>query len=303
MIGCDNNMYDSFQKYHPIVNITYFSLTIVFALILVHPLAQGITILTVSLYMVSVDGKKGLMYMMKYCLPTILVTAFINPAFNHEGTTILLHFPNGNPLTLESILYGLSAGMMLVTLLVCFSNFNRVMTSDKFIYLFGRVIPALSLTLSMILRFVPRLKNQMDIVAEAQRGIGRDVYNGSLWQRIKTAVVILSIVITWSLENAIETADSMKSRGYGLKGRTAFSIYRFDDRDKYVLGWLGFCGIFILLGTITSAFGFRYFPNIRYAPLDRTTIPFYCVYFGMCITPVVINKIEENKWKTIYLNI
>lgn len=294
------NMYDSFQKYHPVINMTYFVLVIGFSLVLVHPLAQGIALVTACAYLVSIDGKKAVNYLLIYCLPMVLITAFINPAFNHEGTTILMYFPNGNPLTLESILYGLSAGCMLITLFVWFSSFNRIMTSDKFIYLFGKVIPALSLILSMILRFVPRLKRQMETVAEAQRSIGRDVSVGSLWQRTKTAVVILSIVITWSLENAIETADSMKSRGYGLKGRTAFAIYRFDDRDKYALLWLVFCGMFLSAGTIASAFGFRYFPNIRYAALDITTIPFYLAYFGLCITPVVLNEMEEKKWKTIY---
>ena len=107
-------------------------------------------------------------------------------------------------------------------------------------------------------------------------------------------------MITWALENAIETADSMKSRGYGLKGRTAFSIYRLDDRDLYVLLWFFFCGLFLIAGIIVSAFGFRYFPNIRYAPLDGSTIPCYCVYFGLCITPVMLNIREERKWKTLY---
>jgi energy-coupling factor transport system permease protein len=174
------------------------------------------------------------------------------------------------------------------------------MTSDKFIYLFGKVIPALSLVLSMSLRFVPKFKKQTEVVVEAQRCIGRDISTGSLWQRFKTAVVIFSIMITWALENAIETADSMKSRGYGLKGRTAFSIYRMDDRDKYALIWLGFCGLFLIVGVMLSAFGFRYFPSIRYAALDMTTIPFYTVYFGLCITPVVLDFTEERKWKTIY---
>ncbi|MBP3560281.1 MAG: energy-coupling factor transporter transmembrane protein EcfT, partial [Clostridia bacterium] len=114
-----------------------------------------------------------------------------------------------------------------------------------------------------------------------------------------TAILIFSIMITWALENAIETADSMKSRGYGLKGRTAFSIYRFDERDQYTLIWFSFCGLFLLSGTLLSAFGFRYFPNVRYAALDMTTIPFYCVYFALCITPVILNLKEERKWKTL----
>ena len=105
------------------------------------------------------------------------------------------------------------------------------MTSDKFVYLFGRLIPALSLVLSMALRFVPKFQAQFHVVSEAQRCIGRDVSDGGVIRRIRNAVTIFSIMLTWSLENAIETADSMKSRGYGLPGRTAFSIYRFDDRD------------------------------------------------------------------------
>ena len=230
----------------------------------------------------------------------VLLTAFINPVFSHEGVTILYYFGNGNPLTLESILYGVGAGVMLVTVLLWFSAFSRIMTSDKFIYLFGKLIPALSLVLSMSLRFVPKFKKQTEVVVEAQRCLGRDISTGSLWQRFKTAAVIMSIMITWALENAIETADSMKSRGYGLKGRTAFSIYRMDDRDKYTLLWLGFCGLFLTVGTMLSAFGFRYFPSIRYAAFDMTTIPFYTVYFGLCITPVLLNFTEERKWKTIY---
>ena len=293
-------MLDSFSKYHPFVNLIYFALVIGFSMVVNHPLAQLISLVCAVVYVVSTQGKKSVGFLLKFCLPLVLLTAFINPAFNHEGKTILLYFSNGNPLTLESILYGFSSGGMIITLLLWFSAFSAVMTSDKFIYLFGKVIPALSLVLSMTLRFVPKFKTQMKNVADAQRCIGRDVSNGSLLSRTKTAITIVSIMITWSLENAIETADSMKSRGYGLKGRTAFSIYRFEDRDKYTLVWFAFCFLYILAGVLVSAFGFRYFPNVRYSAFDITTIPFYFIYFGLCITPVVLNTVEDRKWKTIY---
>lgn len=291
-------MRDSFSEYHPFINLIYFVFVISFSLVLTHPLAQVISLVCAVIYAVSINGKKNVIFLLKYCLPMVLLTAFINPAFNHEGATTLMYFPNGNPLTLESILYGFSAGVMIITTLMWFSSFNSVMTTDKFIYLFGKVIPALSLVLSMSLRFVPKFKSQMQTVTEAQRSIGRDVSNGSLFERTKTAIHIFSIMITWSLENAIETADSMKSRGYGLKGRTAFSIYRFEERDKYALIWLSFCGLFIIAGTLLNAFGFRYFPDVRYAAFDITTIPFYCVYSALCITPVILNLKEERKWKT-----
>ncbi|MBR3836222.1 MAG: energy-coupling factor transporter transmembrane protein EcfT [Clostridia bacterium] len=291
-------MKDSFTKYHPFINLIYFVLVIGFSLVLTHPLAQAISLMCAVIYAVSINGKKSVMFLLKYCLPMVLLTAFINPAFNHEGITTLLYFPNGNPLTLESILYGLSAGVMIVTTLLWFSVFNRVMTTDKFICLFGKVIPALSLVLSMSLRFVPKFKTQMQTVTEAQRSIGRDVSSGSLLQRTKTAIHIFSIMITWSFENAIETADSMKSRGYGLKGRTTFSIYRFDKRDKYTLIWLLVCGVVIIAGILLSLFDFSFFPGIGYSDFSITAIPFYCVYFVLCITPVIINYKEKRKWET-----
>ena len=170
-------MRDSFANYHPIVNLLYFALVIAFSMLLTHPVAQILALVCAVTYAVSIEGKKSALFLLKFCLPMVLLTAFINPAFNHEGATILYYFSSGNPLTLESILYGLSAGAMLVTVILWFSAFSRVMTSDKFIYLFGKVIPALSLVLSMSLRFVPKFKKQTEIVVEAQRCIGRDILN------------------------------------------------------------------------------------------------------------------------------
>lgn len=293
-------MKDSFAAYHPLVNFSYFALVMGFSLALTHPLAQGIGLLCAASYCLTVDGKKSVRLLLKFCLPTVLLTVLVNPAFQHEGVTVLLYLPNGNPLTLESILYGLLAGVLLVTMLLWFSSFQRVMTSDKFIYLFGRIIPALSLVLSMTLRFVPKFKDHLSTVSDAQRCLGRDVSRGSVLRRTKTAVTIFSATVTWALENAIETADSMKSRGYGLKGRTAFSVYLLEPRDRAALGWLFFCGMVLASGAVLSVFAFRCYPSIRYAALDASTLPFYAVYLCLCATPVFLNAREERKWNTLY---
>ena len=293
-------MKDRFMHYHPLVNFFYFSLVIGFTMVLNHPLSQGISLLCASIYGIQAEGKKAVLFCLKWCLPMVLLTAFINPAFNHEGLTVLLYLPTGNPLTLESILYGISSGAMIATVMLWFLNFHRVITSDKFIYLFGRIIPSLSLVLSMTLRFIPKFRQQMELVVEARRSIGKDISEGSLLQRVGGAITVLSIMITWSLENAIDTADSMKSRGYGLKGRSAFSIYRFEDRDEIALAFLGFCGLFLMVGTVASAFGFRYFPDIRYMELNGLTLFFQFVYLILCALPIVLNAVEEKKWNYIH---
>lgn len=91
----------------------------------------------------------------------------------------------------------------------------------------------------MALRFVPRFAAQLKIISNAQKCVGRDISQGNLLTRAKNGLKILSILITWALENAVDTADSMRCRGYGLPGRTAFSNFRLDSRDKASLGLLG----------------------------------------------------------------
>ena len=39
----------------------------------------------------------------------------------------------------------------------------------------------------------------------------------------------------------MESTVSMKSRGYSLRGRTAFSIYRFDNRDRSFVVMIFLC--------------------------------------------------------------
>ena len=85
-------------------------------------------------------------------------------------------------LTLESILYGVAIAVMFGTVILWFSCVNVVMTSDKLMYLFGRIIPSLSMMFSMVLRFVPKFKNQIRLISNSQKCIGRDISDGTLRQ-------------------------------------------------------------------------------------------------------------------------
>lgn len=290
---------DTFSGYHPIINFLYFTLVLVFSMFFMHPVSLVISLSCAIAYNIYLNGRKAVRFQLMYMLPMMGMAAIVNPAFNHEGATLLCYLPTGNPLTLESILYGIAAAMMLAAVITWFSCYNAVMTSDKFVYLFGRIIPALSLVLSMTLRFVPKFKAQFQVVTEAQRCVGRDTYTGSLLQRLKNAITVLSIMVTWCLENAIETADSMKSRGYGLPGRTAFSIYRFDDRDRAALLWLGFCGFYIFAGWMAGGLYWRYYPTMKGAALTPFTVSFQLVYLALCLMPVIINKRSDRTWARI----
>ena len=157
-----------FSGYHPTINFLYFALVLLCSMCLMHPVYLAISLTGALAYDIYLKGRKAVRFAVMGLLPMAALAALVNPAFNHEGATILTYLPSGNPLTMESMFY-VAAAVMLASVVLWFSSYNEVMTSDKFVYLFGRIIPALSLVLSMALRFIPKFKAQMQVVS---RGAG-----------------------------------------------------------------------------------------------------------------------------------
>ena len=292
-------MEDSFSGYHPVINFGYFVAVLLFSMFILHPVFLLVSLFAAFVYSGILKGWLKALKSALLCLPVIIIVMLINPLFNHYGVTILFYLNNGNPITMESIVYGIFMGITLITVFIWFSCYSKVMTSDKFIFLFGRIIPALSLILSMVLRFVPKFIAEIKVISNGQKCIGRDLSNGSIFERARHGVTILSIMITWALENAIETADSMKARGYGLKGRTAFSIYRFDRRDA-VASVVMLAVLACVIAGVYHGFAFaQYNPQIKMSglqPLSLGSFFTYLFYFIFCMMPVIIDGVAEFKW-------
>ena len=272
-----------------------------------HPVCLLISLLGAVVCSVHQNGRRGAGFALRTALPVLLLTFLVNPLFSHAGRTVLFYLPSGNPVTLESTMFGLASGVMLASVLLWFSVYNAVMTSDRFTALFGRAIPSLSLLLSMTLRFVPRFKVQLAAVTEAQRCIGRDVSAGRMRDRLRTAAKILSVMLGWALENAADTADSMKSRGYGLPGRSRYERFTLDGRDRALLLWFGFCGLFLLCGGVAGAFDWQYLPTLTVLRLPDSfgslpggfVLSFYPVYLALCLTPVILDRREARTWNSL----
>lgn len=287
---------DNFSSFHPAISFLYFVLVLGCSMFVMHPVFLEISCIGGFLYYLYLKKWKAVKTALWLMLPVFLISAAVNPLFNHEGVTLICYFGTGNPLTLESVIYGLAAGVMLVTVLNWFSCYQSVMTSDKFIYLFGKVIPALSLIFSMVLRFVPKFKIQIQKVCESQKCIGRDVTNGNLWQRAGHGMKVLSIMLTWALENSVETADSMRSRGYGLRGRNNFSIYRFDTRDKMMFAALLCMGTVVIAGILTKQVRFLYYPMLKMNTMTPFAWIVFICYGILCMFPLIVDWTEDIKW-------
>lgn len=299
-------MGDAFSRCHPALNFFYFTVVLGITMFVQHPGILAISFLGAFSYAIRLNGAgRTLMVNLLFTLPGLLVVAFINPLFNHYGVTRLVYIESsGNWVTLESMVYGIVLGCVMFIMIGWFSCYNKVVTTDKFVYLFGRVIPALSLILSMALRFVPHIAAQMKIIRNGQKCVGMDVSNGKFIKKARYGMNILSILVTWALENVIETADSMKSRGYGLSGRTAFSIYQLDRRDKKLGCLMLALSAVVVYGCVRGAAFAQYDPRILLAgfTIQGRGAPVSCgaglaaatyLAFGVfCFLPLLLDIVE-----------
>ncbi|MBW4827738.1 MAG: energy-coupling factor transporter transmembrane protein EcfT [Clostridiaceae bacterium] len=291
-------METGFKTYHPIVNFCYFLAVIVFTMISMHPIFLVITLFASFTYSIVLNELSSLKFNLKFLMPILIIMAIINPLFVHKGVTVLFYL-NGNAITLEAIIYGIASGTMMISVLMWFRSFNDIMDSDKVIYIFGRLSPSLSLILSMTFRFIPLFKEQFKEISEAQKNIGRGFSQGGIFKRAKQFMREFSILITWSMENSIETSDSMRARGYGLPHRSSFSIYRFDRRDAIALAIIASLSIIIVLGCHFDMNNIVYYPAIIIGDITLLSIIVYLAYFALLMIPIIVDLLEEYKWKSL----
>ena len=285
-----------FSTYHPIINFGFFCAVIGTGIFLHHPIFVGAGVLAALVYAIMLGGKGTIKFAALFALPMVLVFTVVNPLINHRGSTVLFYTQHSQ-ITLEAAIYGFVSGLMLASVLLWFSCYNKVMTSDKFVYLFGRIMPAISLIFSMVMRFVPNFKMQIQKISDAQKCIGRDVSNGTKKEKVRHGMKILNIMFTWALENAIDSADSMRSRGYGLKDRSAFSIYRFDRRDTAALIFLIVMTGIVIGGAAAGNCSIEFYPEIVMAEFSLRTIIVYIAYILLCFFPIAVEIKEVAAWK------
>jgi energy-coupling factor transport system permease protein len=173
------------------------------------------------------------------------------------------------------------------------------MSTDKLIYLLGRIFPKLSLFISIMLRCIPRIHQQGNRIRLAQKSIGRGIGQGNVLRRIRNLLRIEHILITWSIENFIQVSESMKNRGYTLKRRTAFSIYRFDYRDRSFVVSIFFCITIIIMAVLLDQTDVQYNPEIILNNVTSISYVFYITYAFVCLLPMNLQIISERKFNKL----
>ena len=287
---------DAFSGFHPAVNFLFFAAALGLTMFIRHPVYLLISVVSGCAYLLYLQGKKGFLRQVGYLVPILIMMAIMNPLFNHEGVTVLFYLPNDNPITLEAVCFGLSSAAMMGASIIWFNCCNTVFTSDKIICLFGRIVPALSLMISMTLRFVPRFKNFLQSVLQTQQAMHRPE---NTKEKLQQALAAFSATVSWAMEQSIVSADSMKSRGYGVQGRTSFSIFLFEKRDGIVAVLLVLLCAGAAVPLLTGIVGWNYYPSMTGELFGPVQALAYLCHSGLCNLPLLINLMEDRKWNVL----
>ena len=270
-----------FERCHPAVNLIYFAAVLVGMITFQHPVFLGISFLCAFAYSIKRNGWKAVVF--NLCLiPLIAAFALYYSSYTHFGMTVLKQNMIGNNMTLESLVYGVVLGIIGAGVCIWFSCVFSVFTTDKVVYLFGKVSPRLSLFLAIALRMVPRIKKEAKRINMAQQGIGRGANQGNLWQRFHNCLRIVSMLITWTIDSLTIASESMRSRGSSMRGRKAFSIYRFDNRDRFFVIGLFLCLTLTMMAMLLGQTDMVYDPKIIWTQVN----PLFCIGYGvLCLMP------------------
>lgn len=202
--------------------------------------------------------------------------ALVNFLFVHNGTTALF-FVGDLAFTLEALVYGAFTGTMLAAVCMWGNNAVRYVTSDKYIWLFGRVLPAAGLVLSCSIRFIPMFIRRT-----------REYFAVSRCTTVRGYLRAFSASVGYSAEQAMDSAVSMRARGYGTARRTSFSLYRFTRGNAAALATVLALSAGCIALMLCGAGGFWFYPALSGIRTHFADVILYCVFGVFCLAPSAV---------------
>ena len=325
-------MKNTFSHYHPAAVFLYISCAIVTAMMTYTPYFVAVSFVCACICSVYLNGLRRFLRGLRILIPLLLLLIIITPLANQRGMTVLFMIFD-RPITLEAIVYSMSMGGMLVSVFIWFQCYQKLITNDKFMFLFARFAPTSAMVVSMITKFIPVTSLKFYGIRDARKSIGgsgskennkgyesisdsktADFKNPEKAQAensgktvmdkpekavtgktgklktIRDGIGIVSILMSRCLEDSIETADSMRARGYGTCKRTVFAASSIYARDIISIcicsGLFLLCSYAIIMPEVKPNF----FPFLDFGYISPVTLLLYAV---MLLWPLLIELKDE----------
>lgn len=276
---------DGFTKLNPKTTFLFFVFIIVLTLVLFHPVYLALSLVSSLTYKIKLKGKAALKSFFKFNIPLIVFVAVFNMLFTHYGETLFFTVLDMR-FTFESLFYGFCQGMLFSSVMMWFDCYCTVITSERFLAVFGKIAPNLALLFSMVLTFIPRLKRNAEQINDARQLIKNS------GNRLKKSADNFSALITMTLEESIEVSDSMRARGF-TQDRSVYSKYRFALKDIIIMAVSVLLTVFIIIMKAAGKIDFVFEPEIYMKGLSFIAV---LAYAAISFFPLLIDLTEDIRW-------
>ncbi len=281
------------NRLHPFTVFIYYALVIGITAFMMHPIFLGISFLGVMVFKI-IEREEFKFKSVVVCIVAFLVLSLLNPLFYHNGKTVLLVI-NQNPITLEAIIYGMVAAGVIITVMLWCQKMAQYMTTDKTMYLIGKLSKKGALILAMVFRFMPQYRTHAKEIRETQKVLGL-FKKESYIEKFIGHFHVFSAMVTWALEHSVDTADSMRARGYGIRKRSSYANYRFKIWDVvYIVVMLTILGI-VVAGGMRNQLSVTYYPEFSLKYVSAENWGIYLTYGLLVFMMPIVESKEIIKW-------
>ena len=284
---------------HPGVYLLYYFIMVLFAFIF--------RLILIALQGVSSELKN----IMKLFLPLSILIMILNPLLNRTGAHKIYLWPNFF-ITFEAIAYGILMSLALLIVILVFSSYNKSVSYQEMLYIFSSraiEVQKLNRLKSNGLEFDDDEEdgfedsNKLEL-DEFNSNINTD-YDSKFISKLKSnkrvaAIIkeaknlgkIMGITVSWSLEESMFTAKSMKARGYHATERTSYLSYKFGNADYAFLVLIIITVGIIIVGLFKGVGMINIYPSIDFR---FSNLPFniYYLAFIVFLLPLIYLEIKE----------
>ena len=192
----------------------------------------GLAVIFAFLFLYAIVQKKAKTVL--WSLPLAAFMLILNPIFYHGGETVLFQIKSIN-FTLEAIENGIYCALLILCTTLIFTVLGNALSEEKFLYVFGGVLPKTALMIAMIFKHFDLLtENYKQCKNMAQMN---GIYDGdkTLFEKLKTNAVIFEAFTGAALEESLDTALSLSAKGYYSKKKTRMKLYHFQAVDVLII--------------------------------------------------------------------
>lgn len=289
-------MENRFERLHPIVNFIYYAGTLTLLILLLHPIFSGAAFVVILLIHLVQDRFRGLKQWLIFMVMSGSLILLFNPLFNERGRHVLLVVQD-HRITLEAVVYGGMTALSIMGIIALFVSYNAVMTPNKLLFLFSKFVPQFAVLLMLTLRFIPLMRRRLDEITFVQNSKGLSITEGTWRSKARIGMQYIQVLLTFSLEEAIQTADSMKARGYGQKSRSSYDFFILNKMDLASLVFLIFLMITVLYGRFYGHGHLVIYPLMEKVNLYGDEILFFITYMVFLSFPLLIEIGGKVRWK------